>query len=78
VLLLYKDYPAANVDAAVEIAVASQLSSSDGVRHLVQHAAEEPKGVSLPQWASLPPADVSVYGRLQTEAASVAGSGGGQ
>jgi transposase len=78
VLLLYKDYPAANVDAAVELAVASQLSSGDGVRHLVQHAAEEPKGVSLPQWSSLPPADVSVYGRLQTEATPAAGSGGGQ
>jgi transposase len=78
VLLLYKDYPATKVDAAVELAVASQLSSGDGVRHLVQHAAEEPKGVSLPQWSSLPPADVSVYGRLQTEAAPATGSGGGQ
>ncbi len=78
VLLLYKDYPASKVDAAVELAVASQLSSGDGVKHVVQHAAGNPKVESLPQWDSLPPVDVSVYGRLQTDTVPTTDSGGGQ
>jgi transposase len=78
VLLLYKDYPAAEVDAAVDLAVASQLSCGDGVKHLVQHAAGEPVVESLPQWDSLPPVDVSVYGQLQADTAPTTDSGGGQ
>ncbi len=78
VWLLYQDYPATEVDAAIEMAFASQLSCGDGVKHLVQHSAGEPGVDSLPQWSALPPADVSVYGQLQPDVAPTPGAGGGR
>jgi transposase len=65
VLLLYRDHPCTEVDAAVESALASQLSCSDGVKHLLQHSEGEPEVESLTQWPHLDAPDVSVYGQLQ-------------
>ncbi len=76
VLLLYRDSPAADVEAAVEAALAAQLSCRDGVKHCLQHSGEEPSIESLSHWSSLPPADVSVYGQLQAGAAATPGTGG--
>ncbi len=76
VLLLYRDSPAADVEAAVEAALAAQLSCRDGIKHLLQHSGEEPSIEPLSQWSSLPAADVSVYGQLQAGAAATPGIGG--
>jgi hypothetical protein len=78
VLFLYRDYPAAVVDAAVEAALEAQLSCSDGVKHLLQHSEEGPSFESLPQWSSLPPADVSVYDQLQAGGGLAVDTGGEQ
>jgi hypothetical protein len=72
-LLLYRDYPAAAVEAAVEAALAAQLSCGDGVKHLLQHSEPGPSVESLSQWPSLPPADVSVYGQLHAAALETGG-----
>ena len=65
VLLLYRDHSAADMEAAVERAVANRVSSSEGVRHLLAlNDAPGPTMVRLTAWSSLPPADVAVYGQL--------------
>jgi hypothetical protein len=74
VLLLYRDYPANEIEAAVELALACHLSCSAGVKHLLLHSDPEPGFESLSQWPCLPSADVSIYGQLQ--AATAAGTGG--
>ncbi len=70
VLLLYRDYPAAAVEAAVETALDARLSCADGVKHLLQYSQAGPVIESLSQWPSLPAADVSVYSQLQAAAAA--------
>ncbi|MCP4404743.1 MAG: hypothetical protein GY801_46515 [bacterium] len=77
VLLLYRDSPAGEVEAAVELALDYQLSASDGVNHLLLHSGPEPSVESLSQWASLPPTDISKYGQLQATAAPTCETGGG-
>lgn len=65
VLFLYRDYPAGEVEAAVELALEYHLSASAGVKHLLLHSGPELAVESLSQWSSLPPADISEYGQLQ-------------
>ena len=76
VLLLYRDYPAAAVEAAVEAALDARLSCAAGVKHILQHSELGPSLESLSQWPSLPVADVSVYGQLQAAAATTPETGG--
>jgi transposase len=76
VLFLYRDYPAADVEVAVEAALESQLSCSAGVKHLLQHSQAGPSFEALPQWPCLPAADVSVYDQLQSGELAAAGTGG--
>ena len=76
VLLLYRDYPSGDVDAAVELAVEYHLSASAGVKHLLLHSDPEPPRESLPHWPGLPPADISVYAQLQAPADSCCEQGG--
>jgi len=65
VLMLYREHPADEMDAAVEQAGKNRVSTSDGVRHLLaQRACEVHSSEPLRAWSSLPPADVSVYGQL--------------
>lgn len=65
VLMFYRDYAAAEVKAAVKLAMKNGISSSEGVRHLLYAASEVKRPQSkLPGWESLPPADVSQYGEL--------------
>lgn len=65
VLMLYRSYAAAEVEAAVKLAMEKGISSSDGVRHLL-HAGKEVSqpAPALSGWKSLPPANVSQYGQL--------------
>jgi transposase len=68
VLLLYREHPAGDVEAAVELALEYHLSDSAGVKHLLEHSDPESSHGSLLQWPSLPPTDISVYGQLQATA----------
>lgn len=65
VLMLYRRFAAAEVEAAVKLAMEKGLSSSEGVRHLL-HAGKEANrpATALSGWKSLPPTDVSQYGQL--------------
>lgn len=65
VLMLYKTHNPEDVAAAVELAVETRLSTSDGVLHLLHFANETGKGTQpLAGWSSLPEPDVSLYGQL--------------
>jgi transposase len=77
VLLLYRDHPVGEVEAAVELALEYHLSASAGVKHLLLHSGPEPSVESLSQWSSLPPPDISAYGQLQATAAPTFETGGG-
>jgi transposase len=67
VLLLYQDYPADDIEAAVELALETHISSSEGVKHLLRYSQPEAGVEPLSQWSSFPPPDVSVYTQLQTD-----------
>jgi transposase len=65
VLMLYGHYQAGEVEAAVELALERNLSSSEGVRHLLLYANETDKAMApLANWSRLPSPDVTVYGEL--------------
>lgn len=65
VLMLYRNHEADEVEAAVELALENNISSSQGVRHLLIYAnGVESITSTLSGWDSLPPADVKQYGQL--------------
>jgi transposase len=65
VLMLYGDYQAKEVDAAVARAVENSISSSEAVVHMLQHAGIEPSFAPLSNWPATVPSDVNVYGQLE-------------
>ncbi|MBS3755595.1 MAG: IS21 family transposase [Desulfobacterales bacterium] len=64
VLMLYRELGPAEVESAVERALASGVSSADAVKHLARAPAAEYLPERLRSWPSLPQADVSIYSRL--------------
>jgi len=61
----YRNYEADEVETAVEMALENNLSSSQGVRHLLIYAnGVESISSTLSGWDSLPAADVKHYGQL--------------
>ena len=65
VLFLFREYPAKDVYAAVDLAIETGVGSSEGVRHILMASREIAiKAVPLECWSKLPPADVSVYAML--------------
>jgi len=65
VLMLYRNYAADEVEAAVELAIENNISSSQGVRHLLLYSnGVESVTRTLEGWDSLPEADVKQYGQL--------------
>jgi transposase len=65
VLMLYRNYPASEVEAAVELALENNISSSQGVLHLLLYANDENKtSAPLDGWESLPAPDLDQYGQL--------------
>jgi len=65
VLMFYRTYKADDIEAAVELAMENVISSSQGVLHLLIYLNEQEHAVEpLNGWGSLPPADISQYGRL--------------
>jgi len=65
VLMFHKDYSSGEIETAVELALESNISTSEGVRHILVFM-KEPKQEILPLtgWLRLPLPDVSVYGQL--------------
>ena len=64
VLMLYRDYGAQDIEAAVELGLEHGISSSAGIKHILLHSKREPDFAPLCNWPVTPRADVSVYGEL--------------
>ncbi len=65
VLMFYRDYTAGEIEAAAELALENNISSSDGVRHLLVYTGCSDTAIApLTSWPSLPPPDIAVYGQL--------------
>jgi hypothetical protein len=65
VLMFYRNYAADEIEAAVELAIENNISSSEGVRHLLIYTGDTGAVIGpLASWPSLPPPDISVYGQL--------------
>jgi hypothetical protein len=65
VLMFYRDYAADEIEAAVELAIENNISSSDGVRHLLVYTGCADTAIApLASWPSLPPPNIAVYGQL--------------
>jgi transposase len=65
VLMLYNQYKADEVEAAVELALETNIYGSEGIRHLLIYTNEkDTSSTPLSQWPSMPSPDVTVYGVL--------------
>jgi len=64
VLMLQREHARDRVEAAVERALETRLSTSDGVRHLLLHTGQGITPPALPTWPVTPRPDVSVYQQL--------------
>jgi len=65
VLMFYRDYAADEIEAAVLLATENNISTSDGVRHLLVYAGNVNTNIApLASWPSLPPPDITVYRQL--------------
>ena len=66
VLMLFKEHDKREVISAVEEAVSANVSSSEAVEQILRFKTvpQDQVFVSLPNWETLPPPDVSVYDRI--------------
>jgi len=65
VLMLYRDYAANEIEAAILLSLENNISASDGVRHLLIYTGGTDANIApLALWPSLPPPDIAVYGQL--------------
>jgi transposase len=64
VLMLYRDHPVEEVNAAVEVALKQGVSTSAGVKHLLLPAREGDPIATLANWPATEAANVSVYAEL--------------
>lgn len=65
VLMFYRDYAAGEVEAAVDLAIENNISTSDGVHHILVYTGSPDNMIApLTAWSSLPPPDVAAYGQL--------------
>jgi len=65
VLMLYREYKADEVEAAVSLALENHISSSAGVRGILVYTLDPTAAIApLENWSSLPPPDVTVYEQL--------------
>jgi len=63
--MLYRDYDAGEIEAAVELATENDISASEGVRHLLVYIGDKAMKIEpLSSWQRLPAPDVTVYGQL--------------
>ncbi len=64
ILMLYRHHDPSDVEMAIDKAIEAGVSSGDAVKHLVNRPSAESVPEKLPNWPSLPQADVSVYSSL--------------
>ena len=65
VLMLFRDYPKNDVYSAIEYALVSTISTSDGIKHILLASQKKPDKIkSLPDWPASADADTSIYGQL--------------
>lgn len=65
VLFFYRDYRAGEVEAAVELALEKNISTSDGVHHILIYTNSATGAFApLSEWSRLPLPDITVYGQL--------------
>lgn len=65
VLMLYRQHAPEEVEAAVALALEKNISTSEGVEHILIFTREAGTDIApLADWPSLPPPDLSVYGLL--------------
>jgi transposase len=64
VLLLYGNYPGKEVDAAVELAVENNISSSEAVVHILLHSELDSSFETLSNWPQTLPSDLREYAQL--------------
>ena len=66
VLMFFKDHDERDVMSAVKKAVSAHVSSSEAVKQILASSAvpQDKTIVSLPNWETFPPADVSVYSQI--------------
>lgn len=65
VLMFHREYEVNEVQAAIDIAVESNISSSDGVKQILIYTdSSQINNVPLKNWPTLPPADITIYGQL--------------
>ena len=66
VLMLYRQYPDNDIHTAVELALESKLSTSEGVKNIMLYLMKKSDNRfdSLDNWEVLPAPDVSIYGKL--------------
>ncbi len=66
VLMLYRNYSAGEVETAVELALENNVSSSQGVLHLLIYANDGSRSTTAVEgWESLPAPDLDQYGQLE-------------
>jgi len=66
VLMLYKDHASGDIASAVSTALSSGAGTSQAVKHILLHKRDNDSQSfsTLDNWQTLPPPDVSVYGRI--------------
>lgn len=64
VLKLYKDHDYETMEAAIDLALASGVSSGEAVKHVLEAPAEQAKPGRLQSWTVFPQPDTSIYNRL--------------
>ncbi len=64
VLMFYRDHSPRDVNLAIESAVSSNISSSDGVKYILLNSQPDLPFEPLETWPVMPPADVSQYAVL--------------
>ncbi len=66
VLMFYRTFEAKEIEAAVELALENNISSSDGVQHLLLYTnGITPDVTALSGWESLPPSNIEQYSQLE-------------
>jgi hypothetical protein len=64
--MLYRQYEGNDILAAVELALESKISTSEGVKNIMLYLTKKSDNTfdSLDSWEALPVPDVSIYGQL--------------
>ena len=62
--MFYRDYPAEEIEAVVELALESSISNSEGIRHMLVYSGPEENFAPLQGWPATLVPDVADYAQL--------------